>query len=115
MLGQKGLWNGIRQRRQHLSCYHSPSAARQSSRKKRRGSMSKAGLWNSLLSAALCVFAASFPARAADTIEYGSVGGPSAALWPLLIGSAKGMFAAEGLAVDLVFAPSSAAVQQQLA
>jgi NitT/TauT family transport system substrate-binding protein len=77
--------------------------------------MSKAGLWNSLLSAALCVLAAAFPARADNTIEYGSVGGPSAALWPLLIGSAKGMFAAEGLAVDLVFAPSSAAVQQQLA
>ncbi len=77
--------------------------------------MAKAGFWNSLLSAALCVVAASLPARAADTIEYGSVGGPSAALWPLLIGSAKGMFVAEGLTLDLVYAPSSAAVQQQLA
>src|ERR1700722_3900185 len=79
------------------------------------GSMSKPGLWNGLLSIALCVVAASFPARAANSIDYGSVGGPSAALWPLLIGSAKGMFAAEGLTVNLVFAPSSAAVQQQLA
>jgi len=77
--------------------------------------MSKAGLWNRLLGAALCVLAAALPARAADTIEYGSVGGPSAALWPLLIAQDKGLFAAADLKVTLVFAPSSAAVQQQLA
>ncbi len=77
--------------------------------------MLKAGLWNSLLSAALGILATSFPARAADSIGYGPVGGPSAALWPLLIGQAKGMFAAEGLKIELVYASSSPAVQQQLA
>jgi NitT/TauT family transport system substrate-binding protein len=51
----------------------------------------------------------------AETIEYGSVGGPSASMWPLLIAQSKGMFAADGLSLDLVFAPSSAAIQQQLA
>lgn len=77
--------------------------------------MSKAGFRKSLLSVALCLVVGSHPAWAADTIEYGTVGGPSAALWPLLIGTAKGMFAAEGLTVEFVYAPSSPAVQQQLA
>jgi NitT/TauT family transport system substrate-binding protein len=57
----------------------------------------------------------STPARAADDIEMGTVGGPSALIWPIYIGTAKGMFAAENLDVKLTFAPSSAAVQQQLA
>jgi ABC-type nitrate/sulfonate/bicarbonate transport system substrate-binding protein len=66
----------------------------------------------------VCVALALAPggaARAAATIEYGSVGGPSAVMWPLYIANAQGMFAAEELAVDIAFAPSSAAVQQQLA
>src|SRR5262249_27426636 len=55
------------------------------------------------------------PARAIDEIEMGSVGGPTALLWPLYIGTATGMFAAENLDIKQIFAPSSAGVQQQLA
>src|SRR5882724_360569 len=57
----------------------------------------------------------STPARAVDDIEMGTVGGPSALIWPIYIATAKGMFAAENLDVKLTFVPSSAAVQQQLA
>jgi ABC-type nitrate/sulfonate/bicarbonate transport system substrate-binding protein len=57
----------------------------------------------------------STPARALDDIEMGTVGGPSALTWPIYIGTAKGMFAAENLDIKLIFVPSSAAVQQQLA
>jgi ABC-type nitrate/sulfonate/bicarbonate transport system substrate-binding protein len=57
----------------------------------------------------------STPARAIDEIEMGSVGGPTALLWPLYIGTATGMFAAENLDIKQIFAPSSAGVQQQLA
>jgi ABC-type nitrate/sulfonate/bicarbonate transport system substrate-binding protein len=57
----------------------------------------------------------STPARALDDIEMGTVGGPSALIWPIYIGTAKGMFAAEKLDIKLTFVPSSAGVQQQLA
>jgi NitT/TauT family transport system substrate-binding protein len=76
--------------------------------------MSHAGVRNSLLGILLCALAG-LPVRAAETIEYGSVGGPSAALWPILIAQANGLFTAAGLTVELVYAPSSPAVQQQLA
>jgi NitT/TauT family transport system substrate-binding protein len=55
------------------------------------------------------------PARAADTVLVGSVGSTSANAWPLYIGMKKGLFAAEDIAVDTVFAQSNAAVIQQLA
>jgi NitT/TauT family transport system substrate-binding protein len=55
------------------------------------------------------------PAVAADTVIFGSVGSASTNLWPVYIGINKGMFAAEDLKVDLVFAQSNAAVNQQLA
>ncbi|HZT51681.1 MAG TPA: ABC transporter substrate-binding protein [Stellaceae bacterium] len=70
------------------------------------------GKW--LLAAALCLLAA-LPARAEESVAYGSVGGPSAALWPLLIAQTKGLFTASGVKVEVIYAPSSAAVQQQLA
>ena len=54
-------------------------------------------------------------ARAADTVTVGTVGSPSANLWPIFIGLDKGFFAAEGLKIDLVYVQSSAAVIQQLA
>lgn len=76
--------------------------------------MSTARVLTALVGAALCGLAAASPAPA-ETIEYGSVGGPSATLWPIFIAQSKGMLAAEGLSLDLVYAPSSAAVQQQLA
>jgi NitT/TauT family transport system substrate-binding protein len=55
------------------------------------------------------------PAQAADTVILGSVGSASTNSWPVYIGINKGLFAAEDLKVDLVFAQSNAAVNQQLA
>ena len=55
------------------------------------------------------------PAQAADTVILGSVGSASTNSWPVYIGINKGFFAAEDLKVDLVFAQSNAAVNQQLA
>jgi len=53
------------------------------------------------------------PMRAADTVTIGTVGSPSANLWPLFIGLDKGFFAAENLKIDVVYVPASAAVIQQ--
>jgi NitT/TauT family transport system substrate-binding protein len=52
--------------------------------------------------------------RAADTVTIGTVGSPSANLWPLFIGIEKGFYAAENIKPDVVYIPSSAAVIQQL-
>jgi NitT/TauT family transport system substrate-binding protein len=54
-------------------------------------------------------------ARAADTVNVGTVGSASANLWPVLIGISKGFFAAEDLKVDVVYVQSSANMVQQLA
>jgi len=54
-------------------------------------------------------------ASAADAVVIGSVGSTSANQWPLYIALKKGMFAAQGLDVDTVFAQANAAVTQQLA
>ena len=53
-------------------------------------------------------------ARAADTVTIGTVGSPSANLWPLFIGIEKGFYSAENIKPDLVYVQSSAAVIQQL-
>jgi NitT/TauT family transport system substrate-binding protein len=50
----------------------------------------------------------------ADTISTGLVSGSPALYWPAEIGRAKGMFAAEGLAIDAVYVPSSGGIVQQL-
>jgi NitT/TauT family transport system substrate-binding protein len=55
------------------------------------------------------------PARAQDTVTVGTVGSPSANLWPLFIGLDKGFFTAENVKVDLVYVPASANAIQQLA
>ncbi len=66
--------------------------------------------------ALLCAAAVpSAPALALEDIEMGTIGGPSAVLWPIYIGASKGMFASENLNIKLTFVPSSAGVQQQLA
>jgi NitT/TauT family transport system substrate-binding protein len=70
-----------------------------------------------------CVAAAAFAAavmampaaRAADTIEIGSVDATSANLWPLHIAIQNGYFAADNIKIDLIFAQSNASVIQQLA
>lgn len=54
-------------------------------------------------------------ASGAETITLGTVGSGSALSWPLLIAIEKGYFDQNGIKIDLVAAPSSAAVQQQVA
>lgn len=54
------------------------------------------------------------PVRAADTVTIGTVGSPSANLWPLFIGIDKGFYAAENIKPDVVYIQSSASVIQQL-
>jgi NitT/TauT family transport system substrate-binding protein len=54
-------------------------------------------------------------AQAADTVIVGTVGSASTNQWPLQIGIEKGFFAAEGLAIDLIYAQSNTGVVQQLA
>src|SRR5216684_1456797 len=55
------------------------------------------------------------PVRAVDTVVTGTVGSPSANLWPVFIGLDKGFFTAESIKIDLVYVQASAAVIQQLA
>jgi ABC-type nitrate/sulfonate/bicarbonate transport system substrate-binding protein len=59
------------------------------------------------------VLAAGSTARAED-VTVGTVGQPSANMWPTLIAESKGFFAAEGLKVDIVYVQSGAALAQQL-
>jgi ABC-type nitrate/sulfonate/bicarbonate transport system substrate-binding protein len=54
------------------------------------------------------------PARAVDGVTIGTVGSPSANLWPLFIGLEKGFYSAENLKADVVYIQSSASVIQQL-
>ena len=55
------------------------------------------------------------PVRAQDTVTLGTVGSPSANLWPLFIGIDKGFFTAENVKIDLIYIPASANAIQQLA
>ena len=54
------------------------------------------------------------PVRAMDTVTIGTVGSPSANLWPVFIGIDKGFFAAQNVKADVVYIQSSASVIQQL-
>ena len=54
-------------------------------------------------------------ACAADKVTVGTVGSPSANLWPVFIGRDKGFFSAENVDIDLVYGQASAGVIQQLA
>jgi NitT/TauT family transport system substrate-binding protein len=67
-----------------------------------------------ILGFAIASLLAVAPARAADTVTIGTVGSPSANLWPLFIGVEKGFYTAEDVKPDLVYIQSSAAVIQQL-
>jgi ABC-type nitrate/sulfonate/bicarbonate transport system substrate-binding protein len=64
-----------------------------------------------LLVAPICAGAAC----AADKVTTGTVGSPSANLWPVFIGRDKGFFNAENINIDLVYGQASAGVIQQLA
>ncbi|HXP31523.1 MAG TPA: ABC transporter substrate-binding protein [Stellaceae bacterium] len=68
------------------------------------------------LAAALgfCVVCCAPVARADEALLVGTVGAASAAPWPVYIGMAKKFFADAGLGIDLIFAPSVAALMQQL-
>src|SRR6266511_2966423 len=55
------------------------------------------------------------PVHAQNTVTLGTVGSPSANLWPLFIGIDKGFFTAENVKVDLIYIPASANAIQQLA
>ncbi|HUZ72104.1 MAG TPA: ABC transporter substrate-binding protein [Stellaceae bacterium] len=61
----------------------------------------------------LVLVALASSASAADTIVAGSLGG-QAPLWPFYVAMQKGIFADEGITLDLNFAPSGASVVQQL-
>ena len=54
------------------------------------------------------------PVVAAEKIATGGIGSPSGSLWPIFIGESRGFFAAAGIAIDLVYVPSTAGVIQQL-
>src|SRR3954449_9191938 len=51
--------------------------------------------------------------QAAERVVVGVTGPPNALAWPFEIALAKGFFAAEGISIDRVAAPSSAAVVLQ--
>ena len=55
------------------------------------------------------------PARAAEKISVGVVGGFNAFTWPASIAEARGLYAKHGVAPDIVFMPSSPGMLQQLA
>ncbi len=68
------------------------------------------------LATILVVSAAAIGAASAEeTITLGTVGSGSALNWPLLVALDKGFFEKNNVKIDLVSAPSSAAVQQQVA
>src|SRR5262249_30540174 len=54
------------------------------------------------------------PGGAVEAVTIGTVGSPSANLWPLFIGLEKGFYSAENIKADVVYIQSSAAVIQQL-
>ena len=66
------------------------------------------------LGAAVAALISVMPARAVDTVTIGTVGSPSANLWPLFIGIDKGFYTVENIKPDLVYIQSSASVIQQL-
>jgi NitT/TauT family transport system substrate-binding protein len=72
-------------------------------------------LGRAVLALAIATLISVAPVRAVDTVTMGTVGSPSANLWPLFIGLDKGFFTAENIKIDLVYVQASAAVVQQLA
>jgi NitT/TauT family transport system substrate-binding protein len=64
----------------------------------------------------LLAAAATAPARAQeDKVTLGTVGQPSANMWPTLIAMQKGFYAAEKIKPDVIYVQSSAALVQQVA
>ena len=65
------------------------------------------------IAGALCLGAPS--PVAAETIQTGMIGAPNAVGWPWYIGIEKGLFAAEGINLDLIYVPTAPGLVQQLA
>jgi NitT/TauT family transport system substrate-binding protein len=66
-----------------------------------------------LLGLALGIAAPS--AQALETIETGLIGSPQAGGWPYYIALEKGFFTEAGVALDIVYVPTAAGLEQQLA
>src|SRR5277367_4863427 len=62
----------------------------------------------------VAVLAAAPPAQALETLEVGGVGSANAVTWPHYIAEAKGLYKEQGLAIDLIYSQSNAAVLQAL-
>lgn len=60
------------------------------------------------------MLAAAPGARAAEELSIGAVGSANAVLWPHYIAEAKGLYAAAGFKIDLVYSQSNAVVLQAL-
>jgi NitT/TauT family transport system substrate-binding protein len=70
--------------------------------------------WPKQIVAAWLVLALAPAARAEERITFGHVGAVSPVVWPIYIAMSQGFFANAGIALEPIFAPSSAAVMQQL-
>jgi NitT/TauT family transport system substrate-binding protein len=69
-----------------------------------------------VIAAALCGLCSSVRAPvAAETIQTGMISAPNAAGWPWYIGIEKGLFAAAGINLNLIYAPTASGLVQQLA
>ncbi|MDB5764412.1 MAG: alkanesulfonate transporter substrate-binding subunit [Herminiimonas sp.] len=79
------------------------------------GRASTLAKWSLALSALASALSFGGTVQAAETLNFATVGKGSSLQWPLYIGIAKGFFTDNGIKLDLVAAPSSAAVQQWLA
>jgi NitT/TauT family transport system substrate-binding protein len=66
-----------------------------------------------MIAGALCLGAPS--PVAAETIQTGMIGAPNAVGWLWYIGIEKGLFAAEGINLDLIYVPTATGLLQQLA
>lgn len=67
------------------------------------------------LGACCCALLVAAPARAAEKMVMGIVGGLNAFVWPAVIAQAKGFYAQHNVDPDIVFVPSSPAMLQQVA
>ncbi len=72
-------------------------------------------LYNKLAAAMLLAAVVAAPqARAAETLQVGAVGAANAVVWPHYIAEAKGLYADQGLSIDLYYSDSSPGTLQAL-
>src|SRR5579862_8296456 len=69
-----------------------------------------------LCSALYCILGPGIASgQAEETIQTGMIGSPNAVGWLWYIGIDKGLFAAQGLKLDLIYVPTASGLVQQLA